>query len=278
MPGCGRAPVTERASASVNPMNAVSPEKRAEIQAHLDAIEAEHGLRVLFACESGSRAWGFASPDSDHDVRFIYVRPRDWYLTIAPGRDVVEIPIDDEMDISGWDLRKALSLLRAGNATVIEWFDSPIVYREAQGFADAVRALATASYRRDRSFHHYLAQSAKAYAEALGPEDVRLKKFLYALRAALAASWSLDREGPPPMRLGDLADAQVTDGRVRHRIDELVAAKSGLIESAVYRVPTELVDYLRETHARLESAGVERVAPGPASEFDALFRAWLGEC
>ena len=180
-------------------MNAVSPAKRAEVQAHLDAIESEHGVRVLFACESGSRAWGFASPDSDYDVRFIYGRPRDWYLTIALGRDVIETPIDDEMDISGWDLRKAL-----------------------------------------------------------------------------AASWSLDREGPPPMRLDDLADAQVTNGRVRRQIDELVEAKSALVEKAAYRVPTELLGFLRETHARLESAGVERVAPGPAADYDALFRAWLG--
>ena len=256
-------------------MNAVSPAKRAEIRDHLDAIEAEHGVRVLFACESGSRAWGFASPDSDYDVRFIYARPRDWYLTIEPGRDVIEIPIDDEMDISGWDLRKALALLRAGNATVIEWFDSPIVYREAEGFADAVRALAGATYRRDRSFHHYLALSTKAYGEALGADEVRLKKFLYALRTALAASWSLDRMAPPPMRLNDLADAVVTDARVRSQIEELVRAKSGLIEQAVYRIPPELVDFLRKMHARLESAGVERVAPGPASEFDPLFRDWL---
>ena len=225
----------------------------------------------------GPRAWGFASPDSDYDVRFVYVRPRDWYLTIEPGRDVIEIPIDDEMDISGWDLRKALSLLRAGNATVNEWFDSPIVYREAEGFADEVRALAVASYRRDRSFHHYLALSTRAHGEAFVAEEVRLKKFLYALRTALAATWSLDLGDVPPMRLADLADAVVTDAMTRREIDDLVAAKSGLIEKAVYRVPSELVDFLRDTHARLGTVGVERVAPSPASQFDALFRAWVGD-
>ncbi len=256
-------------------MNAVSPAKRTEILAHLDAVEAEHHVRILFACESGSRAWGFASPDSDYDVRFVYVRPRDWYLSIESGRDVIEIPIDDEMDISGWDLRKSLGLLRAGNATVIEWFDSPIVYREAEGFADAVRALAAATYRRDRSFHHYLALSTKQLAQALGAKEVRLKKFLYALRTALAAEWSLDRSDSPPMRLADLADAVVTDVNARRLIDDLLAAKSGLGEKARYRVPPELLGYLRALHARLEAAVVERVAPGPATEFDALFRAWL---
>ncbi len=178
------------------------------------------------------------------------------------------------MDVAGWDLRKALGLLRGGNATMLEWLDSPVVYREALGFADAVRALGATYYRRDRSFHHYLALSTKQLGEAVKTEDVRIKKFLYALRTALAAQWSLERDDAPPMRLDALADAQVADAATRAQIADVVAAKAGLLEKATYRVPDQLVAFLRETHEHLAGADVERVQPGPVEEFDALFRAW----
>lgn len=257
-------------------MNGVSVEYQQRVRAELDAIESEHGVRVLYACESGSRAWGFASPDSDYDARFVYVHPRDWYLSIEPGRDVIELPIDDELDVSGWDLRKALGLLRAGNATAIEWLDSPVVYREADGFADAMRALCAMSFRRDRSFHHYLALSMKHLDEALRGDEVRLKKFLYSLRATLAAAWSLDRDNPPPMQLAALAESGAPDPTVRALIDELVAAKAGLDESARYCVPDALVDFVRAEHERLDAADVPKTPPGPVEPFDQAFRDWVG--
>ena len=117
----------------------VVPEVAAQIDVRLSAIEAEFGVRILYACESGSRGWGFASPDSDYDVRFIYVHPLAWYLQVHVQRDVIELPISDELDINGWELRKALGLLRKGNATLIEWLDSPIVYRADAVFLQAMR-------------------------------------------------------------------------------------------------------------------------------------------
>ena len=102
------------------------------IDAALTQIETDHQVRILYACESGSRAWGFASTDSDYDVRFIYVHPRDWYLSVFQGRDVIELPIDSVLDVNGWDLRKSLQLLEQSNPTLLEWIQSPIVYREAK--------------------------------------------------------------------------------------------------------------------------------------------------
>ncbi|MEM6906851.1 MAG: nucleotidyltransferase domain-containing protein, partial [Pseudomonadota bacterium] len=99
---------------------------RAEIMAKLTGIERDFGVRILFAIESGSRAWGFPSPDSDYDVRFVYVHPTDWYLSLTPGRDVIELPIRDDLDIGGWDLRKALNLLLKPNPVMLEWLSSPI--------------------------------------------------------------------------------------------------------------------------------------------------------
>ncbi len=106
----------------------IDPAVRADIEAKLAQIEIEHQVRILFACESGSRGWGFASPDSDYDVRFIYAPRLPWYLSVSEQRDVIELPISDVFDVNGWELRKALGLLKKGNATLIEWFDSPVVY------------------------------------------------------------------------------------------------------------------------------------------------------
>lgn len=110
-------------------------------------IEAEFNVRVLYACESGSRGWGFASPDSDYDVRFIYVHPLPWYLKVSVQRDVIEVPISDELDINGWELRKALGLLKKGNATLIEWLDSPVVYRADGDFLQTIRDAARLASR-----------------------------------------------------------------------------------------------------------------------------------
>src|SRR6476659_2643278 len=110
----------------------VEPQVREQILACLAELELRHAVKVLFACESGSRGWGFASPDSDYDVRFVYVNRLPWYLTVEAGRDVIEQPISDELDVSGWDLRKTLQLMRDSNPTLLEWLRSPILYRQEE--------------------------------------------------------------------------------------------------------------------------------------------------
>jgi predicted nucleotidyltransferase len=127
-----------------------------EIIKCLDQIERDEDVRIFYACESGSRAWGFESTDSDWDVRFIYVHPRDWYLTIdiEEKRDVIERPINDELDISGWDLRKALKLLRKSNPPLLEWLSSPIVYKEAGTVAEQLRGAVAECSSPISAFHH----------------------------------------------------------------------------------------------------------------------------
>lgn len=164
----------------------IDPAVRIEIEATLSRLEKEHSIKVLFACESGSRGWGFASPDSDYDVRFIYAHKVDWYLTVFPGRDVIELPISDVYDVSRWDLRKALGLLRNGNATLVEWLSSPVIYAADQIFLKSVRDAAQQVDRPERAFHHYLHMAKKNYREHLRGETVRLKKYLYVLRPLLA--------------------------------------------------------------------------------------------
>ena len=201
----------------------VDPDVAAQIDVRLRAIEAEFGVCILYACESGSRGWGFASPDSDYDVRFIYVHPLAWYLQVHAQRDVIELPISDELDINGWELRKALGLLRKGNATVIEWLDSPIVYRADAGFLQSIRSAACEVHRPERSFHHYIHMARKNYREYLSGDTVRLKKYLYVLRPLLAALWIEQGRGVAPMRFQELVDAILAD-------PELIEAVSVLLD------------------------------------------------
>jgi len=209
----------------------IDPVVRAEIEATLTRIEAQHAVRVLFACESGSRGWGFASPDSDYDVRFIYVHRVDWYLTVFPERDVIELPINEVYDVSGWDLRKALGLLRNGNATLVEWLSSPVIYRADQGFLTAVRAAAAEVHRAERAFHHYLHMARKNYREHLRGDLVRLKKYLYVLRPLLACLWIEQQRGPVPMRFQDLVDQLVSEPALTSAIDALLVIKRRAMES-----------------------------------------------
>ncbi len=203
----------------------IDPMIRAEILRKLAAVEAEHDVRVLYACESGSRGWGFASPDSDYDVRFIFVRPVREYLRITPVRDVIEEVPGPVFDVNGWDLRKALQLLAKGNATLIEWLSSPVVYRQDDGFVQRLREAAAAVYQPIRSFHHYAAMGRGNFREYLQGEQVRAKKYLYVLRPLLAAKWVLERDDAPPMPFEQLVSVLVDDPGVRRDIDELLALK-----------------------------------------------------
>lgn len=247
----------------------IDPETRTEIEQRLAIIESEHNVRVLFACESGSRGWGFASPDSDYDVRFIYVHPLPWYLHVSKERDVIELPISDVLDINGWELRKALGLLKKGNATLIEWLDSPIVYRADTTFLDGIRAAACKTYQPERSFHHYVHMARGNYRMYLRGDMVRLKKYLYVLRPLLATLWIEQGRGIAPMRFQDLVETIITDADLLNAIDHLLAIKRNAMESE-YGHPQPIINAFIDTElARLEAA----LPPTPANiDFSVLDR------
>ncbi len=235
------------------PDHPIDPGIRTEIGRRLSAIEADHGVRVLYACESGSRGWGFASPDSDYDVRFIYVHPLSWYLKVSAQRDVIEVPISDELDINGWELRKALGLLKKGNATLIEWLDSPVVYRADADFLQVMREAARQTHQAERSFHHYVHMARKNYREYLRGDTVRLKKYLYVLRPLLATLWIERGYGVAPMRFQSLVDAIVKDQGLRDAIAQLLAIKRAANESE-YGQPLPIINtFIDSELTRLES-------------------------
>ena len=181
---------------------------RETILEKLNEIEKNENVRILLAVESGSRAWGFASPDSDYDVRFIYVRPKADYLRLEKTRDVIELPIEGELDINGWDLDKPLRLLRASNPTLFEWFSSPIVYRET-AFAQEFRSIMQRYFSSKRGLSHYLSMASSNYREYLKGDTVKAKKYFYVLRPVLACRWILDKGSPPPMLFSELMEAEL---------------------------------------------------------------------
>ena len=213
------------------------------IERRLRLIEAQHKVRIVWAVESGSRAWGFASPDSDYDCRFLYLRPAADYLSPWPQRDVIETPLDAVLDVGGWDLRKALQLLVKGNATVLEWLRSPIAYDVDPLFRDTLLALADEVVDRDALRRHHL-HVGRGQREALGDgRDVPLKRVFYALRPAVTLRWL--REHPdravPPMDLPTLlAEVEVPD-EARTAVQDAVARKAVTRELGTGDVPPVLL-------------------------------------
>lgn len=213
-----------------------------EIEARLKKIERREKIRFLIAVESGSRAWGFPSPDSDYDVRFIYVRPRDRYLAIKPERDVIETPLVDEIDLNGWDIRKALLLMLKSNVVVSEWLESPIRYRADEPRVAELKDLADRLFDPVGAMHHYLSVGTNAAARWLhGSADVPVKRYFYSLRPALALrAMRLSNGQRPPMNLQNLIDACALPATLEALIAELVELKAQTNEKSNGRRFAEL--------------------------------------
>lgn len=221
------------------------------ILSKLRQIEEDYNVKILMAVESGSRAWGFASPDSDYDVRFIYVRPKEDYLKLEEVRDVIELPINDELDINGWDLQKTLRLLYRSNPTLFEWFSSPIVYMETN-FTDQFRAIMNDYFSTKKSLYHYISMAESNYREYLKGEMVKAKKYFYVLRPVLACRWVIERNSPPPMLFSELAAAELPE-RLRTEVEYLLDLKINSPE--VKEIPriNAINEYLDESIAEIKT-------------------------
>lgn len=243
---------------------------REQVLFELAAIERSQGVRVLFACESGSRGWGFASPDSDYDVRFLYVHRPEWYLRVEAQRDVIERPISDALDISGWELRKALRLLHRSNPTLFEWLDSPLVYRRDDEFAARLRALAPRFYSSVKGRWHYLSMAHRNFREHLQGDNIRLKKYLYVLRPLFAVEWLDAGRGMPPMRFADLAAGVVRDPMLAEEINTLLAVKMTQGEAHYGARFPRIHAYIEEALREERPPSDLRKPDGDTAELDAM--------
>ncbi len=197
-------------------VNQVIPQKLRE-------MEERENIRILHCIESGSRAWGFASPDSDYDVRFIYVRPKEFYLRLDKTRDVIEWQLDETLDINGWDLKKALGLLHKSNPTLFEWNGSPLIYKTTLEWKRISKKI-NHYFQQKAGLYHYLSTAKSNYREYLHGETVKLKKYFYVLRPILACRWILEKRCPPPMLFSELADSCL-DKAIEPAVKELLRLK-----------------------------------------------------
>lgn len=200
-----------------------------EINEKLDEIERKEGVRILHAVESGSRAWGFASPDSDYDVRFVYVRTKEDYLRLDEPRDVIEWQLDALLDINGWDLKKALRQFARGNATLFEWSGSPVVYRTTEEWA-RVKEISKQYFSEKAAVYHYYGTANSTLQGYLLGDTVRYKKYFYALRPLLAAQYIEKYHVAPPVLFDDLLEMDLSEN-LQRAIDELVEVKRRTTES-----------------------------------------------
>lgn len=250
-------------------------------------IEIDYNVKVLYACESGSRAWGFPSKDSDYDVRFIYIHQKDWYLSIDQKRDVIEIPshdkisisIDELLDVSGWELTKALRLFRKSNPPLLEWLRSNIIYHQSFSTIDQMRELDKHIFSPISCVYHYLNMAKGNFRDYLQGHEVKIKKYFYVSRPILAAKWIEKYNTIPPIEFQSLVDEMVPVGELKNEISTLLDRKIAGDELNVERRIDVINQYLNEEIAHLQSytKNINIEIPDPTNKLNHLFRATLEE-
>jgi predicted nucleotidyltransferase len=272
----------------VTPLRAIpsdfDPSTVAAIEGRLRLIEAEHKVRIVWAVESGSRAWGFPSPDSDYDCRFVFVRPLADYLSIEQRRDVIEVPIEERLDINGWDLFKMARLLLKGNAVAIEWLTSPIIYRGLVAFRDEWCREADRFMDRAALVRHYYHLGHGQFRRHMAQADaVSLKKVFYVLRPAVALRWlrlHLGRNVAPMHLPTLLAQADLPEA-TRQEIAALIERKAVTREMGQGAVPKRILDFIQaeyEQAQRLPEPVASSLKRDGVADLDRLIRRWIETC
>ena len=244
-----------------------------KIREKLQEIEREKKVKILYAVESGSRAWGFASPDSDYDIRFIYKHEPDYYLSLWEKPDVIEFMTPDDLDGSGWDIAKALKLLAKSNAPLIEWLFSPVVYYQDDAFIQQLQALAMDCFSPIATLHHYLG-TTKNFMDVCEQEEVKLKSYFYALRTGLAGRWIIEKNTFPPVDFMKLLP--VAPQNIQDKVLELMTIKASQDEKYLHPKEVLITDYLRETVIfNQENAGTLKSGKKMSEELDGFFRGMI---
>jgi len=206
-----------------------------EIQKLLARIEEEYGIKILYACETGSRAWGFPSPDSDYDIRMLYVHPKDWYLQLGSPADTIDrMFADRELDVSGWDLKKSLGLLWKSNAPLLERMQSPIVYKSDEQFLFEFKKIAETAYSPVAVMYHFLSMSKKFQEDLINNDEYKLKRLFYALRTATATKWILEKSTAPKIVFWEMIEELDINEGLRERIQFLIALKATKNEDYIH--------------------------------------------
>lgn len=259
----------------------IKAETKSEIQARLKQIEQERNIKILYACESGSRAWGFPSNDSDYDIRFIYTHPLEWYLSLSEKKDTIQFITEEDFDFSAWELKKALNLFKKSNVSVYEWLQSPIVYSDTNNFRAELFELANEYYNPKATYYHYSSMTKK-YMEHLnkeGDNTVNLKKLFYILRCFLNVKWICEEQTVHPMEFAKLLTQieNAENGSIVKEINELIEIKKEAGESFVYEIKPFLKNFIFAEFEQYKNFGDSlKNTKSDMNKIDLFFRKQLG--
>lgn len=246
-----------------------------EILNQLLELETKKDIKILLAAESGSRAWGFPSPDSDYDVRIIYIHKPNWYLSIIDKKETIDYFHGDLLDISGWELRKTLRLLRKSNATPFEWAQSPIIYNEEKDFRKALLELSNDFFQPYHSINHYKGIAKNSYLQNDFKTEIKLKKLFYVLRPLFAINWIRKKFTIPPMNIFELMK-EVENEELKSIVLELIKVKESANEDFVCQINPFIDKYIRSTFDDIENLNLEKRNETPDIEvLDSFFRELL---
>lgn len=248
---------------------------RTIIDTALKEAAEKYDIEILFACESGSRAWGFPSPDSDYDVRFIYRRKSDTYTALFPEDDQLTFPITGDLDLYGWDIKKVLQLLYKSNCTPFEWIQSPVIYQADEAFRRSFLALLPDYFSARKQLFHYLG-IAKGAMESMSDTAIKIKKLFYVLRPLLAAKWIAERKHFAPMNIEPLLD--IIPASLKAKIIFLIADKAIKEEAYLIDVDQEILEFIGNESTRLTAYAAQLVKDNFEKEkLDKYFRQWIQE-
>jgi len=236
-----------------------------EIIEHISQLETEKGITILLAAESGSRAWGCPSPDSDYDVRIIYKRSKSEYLDIDEKPDTINYFHGELLDINGWDIKKTLKLIRKSNATPFEWAQSPIIYKEVDDFSSTILSLSREYFQPRHTVNHYKGIAKNSYLSNDLSGKIKLKKLFYVLRPLMAAKWIIKKNEVPPMDIPNLISI-IDDNKIVNHINELLEVKNSANEDYVHKMDNLIVDFIDEEFNYVNSAQLEDITEIPLVE------------
>lgn len=239
----------------------------------LQEIERDNNVTILFAIESGSRGWGFHSTDSDYDVRFVYKHNEDWYLTIDEQRDVIELPVDEVLDINGWDIRKALKLAAKSNFVLWEWLQSPIIYKEVAGIREQMLTAIGGRFSPISVAHSYLSLAKRTMKEHYQVETILMKKYFYIIRPLFCALWIIEKGGVPPMIFAQTHCLVAGEVDFLSALDELLKVKAVSTEKDTCDRISAIDAVINKTLDRIESVVADLPkAPGGFEPLNEFFR------
>lgn len=240
------------------------------IEEKLHQLELEKKIRVLFSCESGSRAWGFPSPDSDYDVRLVYTHDIAWHLQIGKTRDTIEQLQPGDIDLGGWELKKALTLFASCNLPLNEWLGSPTAYRETGSFRTDVMNLIPEYFNGRKALHHYFSLAANTSKKELFGSEIRIKKLFYILRPVYACLWILRSHTMPPTTFPAMLQQGLAIRNIEAEIQEMMRAKETAIECDKVTLSPSFENWIQTSLTEIEEQTSEYPPPEKAPLLEPL--------